>query len=459
MKINIINPLILWSELLFCILILSSCSSDGYLNVIPQNSTAIISIDIQKLYSTSKNNKQLDYLKDVLKLKDVDASGLDLSTKAYVFETVDGNIGLVVKVDNEDNLSNWIKNLEKAGYCKNLTTRKGFKFTSVKDTWVLGFSSDALLVMGPILPIQQADMQRQMVNFLGQDDSKSIKGSPMFQKLDSLESPVSMVAQAAALPEKFVAPFTIVAPKDADASQIMIAAEIVKDEDGCINLKGETYSLNDNLNNSIKKNKKTFRPIQGTYSACMPISASLGIFLNVDGKEFLKLLHSNNSIQALLAGMNTAIDMDNIIRSINGDMSIIIHSFKEGENIPQMSAQLSNNEFLKDVEYWRESCLTGCKIIDWNKNSYYYTNGTFCYYFGVSDDMQFYSGGSPKYALESISKSQNAIPEYVQNKIRGKRLCLVLNLETILGNGTDKASVMTSIKPLLGNIKTVIFSM
>lgn len=298
-----------------------------------------------------------------------------------------------------------------------------------------------------------------MIKFLEQDDSKSIKGSPMFQKLDSLESSVSMVAQAAALPEKFVAPFTIGAPKDADASQIMIAAEFVKGEDGCVNIKGETYSLNEHINNAIKENKKTFRPIRGTYSASMPINASLGIFLNVDGKEFLKLLHSNNSIQALLAGMNTAIDMDNIIKSINGDMSIIIHSFNEGGNIPQMSAQLSNNAFLKDIGYWRESCLAGCKIIDWNKNSYYYTNGTFNYYFGVSDDMQFYSGGSPKYALESISKSQNAIPEYIQNKIRGKRLCLILNLETILGDGTDKASVMTSIKPLLGNIRTVIFSM
>lgn len=234
--------------------------------------------------------------------------------------------------------------------------------------------------MGPILPIQQADMQRQMIKFLEQDDSKSIKGSPMFQKLDSLESSVSMVAQAAALPEKFVAPFTIGAPKDADASQIMIAAEFVKGEDGCVNIKGETYSLNEHINNAIKENKKTFRPIRGTYSASMPINASLGIFLNVDGKEFLKLLHSNNSIQALLAGMNTAIDMDNIIKSINGDMSIIIHSFNEGENIPQMSAQLSNNAFLKDVGYWRESCLAGCKIIDWNKNSYYYTNGTFNYY-------------------------------------------------------------------------------
>lgn len=458
MKKNIINPLIFWGELLFCMLILSSCSSDDYLNVIPKNSTAVISVDLQELYNTS-DDKQLDYLKDVLKLKDADASGLDFSTKAYVFETVDGNIGFVAKVDNEDNISNWIKKLEKAGYCKKLTTRKGFKFTSVKDTWILGFSSDALLVMGPILPIQQADMQRQMIKFLEQDDSKSIKGSPMFQKLDSLESSLSMVAQAAALPEKFVAPFTIGAPKDADASQIMIAAEFVKGEDGCVNIKGETYSLNEHINNAIKENIKTFRPIRGTYSASMPINASLGIFLNVDGKEFLKLLHSNNSIQALLAGMNTAIDMDNIIKSINGDMSIIIHSFNEGENIPQMSAQLSNNAFLKDIGYWRESCLAGCKIIDWNKNSYYYTNGTFNYYFGVSDDMQFYSGGSPKYALESISKSQNAIPEYVQNKIRGKRLCLILNLETILGDGTDKASVMTSIKPLLGNIKTVIFSM
>lgn len=458
MKKNIINPLIFWGELLFCMLILSSCSSDDYLNVIPKNSTAVISVDLQELYNTS-DDKQLDYLKDVLKLKDADASGLDFSTKAYVFETVDGNLGLVAKVDDEDNISNWIKKLEKAGYCKNLITRKGFKFTSVKDTWILGFSSDALLVMGPILPIQQADMQRQMIKFLEQDDSKSIKGSPMFQKLDSLESSISMVAQAAALPEKFVAPFTIGAPKDADASQIMIAAEFVKCEDGCVNIKGETYSLYEHINNAIKENKKTFRPNRGTYSASMPINASLGIFLNVDGKEFLKLLHSNNSIQALLAGMNTAIDMDNIIKSINGDMSIIIHSFNEGENIPQMSAQLSNNSFLKDIRYWRESCLAGCKIIDWNKNSYYYTNGTFNYYFGVSDDMQFYSGGSPKYALESISKSQNAIPEYVQNKIRGKRLCLVLNLETILGDGTDKASVMTSIKPLLGNIKTIIFSM
>ena len=60
---------------------------------------------------------------------------------------------------------------------------------------------------------------------------------------------------------------------------------------------------------------------------------------------------------------------------------------------------------------------------------------------------------------ESNSRNRPWVISFLWVHYRGKRLCLVLNLETILGDGTDKASVMTSIKPLLGNIKTVIFSM
>lgn len=36
----------------------------------------------------------------------------------------------------------------------------------------------------------------------------------------------------------------------------MIAAEFVKGEDGCVNIKGETYSLNEHINNAIKENKR-----------------------------------------------------------------------------------------------------------------------------------------------------------------------------------------------------------
>lgn len=63
-----------------------------------------------------------------------------------------------------------------------------------------------------------------MVRFLHADEDAGVKSSRLFAQLDSIDSPIAMVAQVQALPEKFVAPFTLGAPKDADASQIVIAA-------------------------------------------------------------------------------------------------------------------------------------------------------------------------------------------------------------------------------------------
>lgn len=94
-------------------------------------------------------------------MNDLTDCGIDLSCKVYLFETEDGNIGCVFKVKDEDDLNEWFNDLSKVGYCKNITSRRGFRFTSIKDTWIAGFSSNALLIMGPVLPVQQVDVQRQ----------------------------------------------------------------------------------------------------------------------------------------------------------------------------------------------------------------------------------------------------------------------------------------------------------
>ena len=57
---------------------------------------------------------------------------------------------------------------------------------------------------------------------------------------------MALVAQAQALPEKFVAPFTLGAPKNADASQIVIAAEM-NVQKGMLRIKGETFSFNPSI--------------------------------------------------------------------------------------------------------------------------------------------------------------------------------------------------------------------
>ncbi len=431
---------------------LSSCSKGDYLNAIPENSIAVLAVDLQKIMENNSNDEsKLNILKSLIMVEDLSECGIDVSEKLYVFETVDGNIGFVAKVTNAKDLDSWLNNMASNGYFSTTVKRKDFRFTVIKDSWVAGFSSNALLVMGPVLPTRQAEMQKRIAMYLDQDEDKSIKVSPLFERLDNLNAQVSMVAQAAALPDKFVAPFILGAPKTADASQIMIAAELNAVPDVCLEVTGETFSFNKDIDIALKNAAKTFRPINGKYIESMPSAALVGVFMNVDGKQFIDILHSNAYFSALLAGLNTVIDMDNIIKSVDGDLSIVIPEYTEKSTIMQMSAQLGSKDFLNDVDYWKQSCPKGSKIEDWGKNAYFYTDGCMSYYFGVSDDMQYYSGSTPNNARQSINKTSEPLSLELQKRIIGQRMCMLFNLSAF-------DTVKDIIEPLFGDVNTVIYS-
>ena len=280
------------------LILLSSCSDDSYLNVVPKNSMALVSVDAQELSKKWDAGK----IEDLLEVDDMMSCGIDFSSKIYAFETIEGNIGVVAKVSDESALLNWLDVLLKKGHSKPVSKYKDYFFTVIKDSWVVGFSSDAAVLMGPALPSQQFELRRQIVKCFEQDEDEGIKSSPMFCKLDSISAPVSFVAQSSALPDKFIAPFTIGAPKDADRSQIMIAAELVWENDDCLVVHGETFSFNKSIDRKLKESHNVFRPIKGVYVENTPSDAALSVFMNVDGGAFLELLILINLIRLYWLG-------------------------------------------------------------------------------------------------------------------------------------------------------------
>ena len=105
-----------------CVLLLSSCSDKDYLNAIPGESTALISMDMQKLSGT--NSQAL--LKAMLHVSNVDQCGLDLSEKLFLFESPEGDLGLCAKVKDEDDLENLPTSLKKRpAICKRRSPRRG----------------------------------------------------------------------------------------------------------------------------------------------------------------------------------------------------------------------------------------------------------------------------------------------------------------------------------------------
>lgn len=440
------------------IVLMSACSDNDYLNAIPSKSTAVISIDMSRLNGQEQEQNQEHILKTMLHVDDVSKCGLDVKEKVYLFETIDGNLGLCAKVADEGDVSNWLSELSQQRICSTVTERKGFHFAVLKDSWLVGFSSKALLVMGPVVAEAQAEMQRQMVRYLKADEDAGIKSSKLFAQLDSIDSPMAMVAQAVALPEKFVAPFTLGAPKDADASQIVIAAGMDV-ENGVLKIAGRTFSFNPSINQALVKSQQVFRPIQGDYVQSMPDDAMAGIFMNVAGSRFLPLVQSNQGLQTLLMGINASIDMDNILRSVDGDMSIVLPTLGTDHMQMMMAARLSHAKWLSDVDYWKQSCPKGSTIGNWKSNAFCYSSGKTCFYFGVTDDKQFFSGNDEVSAESSIRPSSHPVSKRVQNMIRGEKMVMVINLEKSGGGGSAMQAVTGLLSPLFGQLTAVVYTL
>jgi len=431
---------------------LTSCSGDDYLNAIPAESTALVSIDAARTAEQAGNKTSANVLKAMFHVSDLSDCGIDLTSKIYLFESPDGNLGMAARIKDEEDTDKWLNRLAEHKICQKTQKRRGAHFTVVKQLWVIGFNDKALLVMGPAINSAQPELMRRMMKYLDADEG--IKGTPMYDKLDSIDAPIAMVAQVAALPEKFSMPFMLGAPKEADPSQIVFAAGM-NTSDGCLRIDGETFSYNKQIDKALRESRKVFRPINGKYAGCMSKDAAITVFINVDGSKFIDVLHSNKGLQALLAGINTAIDMDNIIKSIDGDMAITVNGYGNGTPAIQMAAQLGKRDFLADVGYWKESCPAGSKIVDWEKDSYCYTGNSISYYFGVSADNQFYSGSTAGMAKASITTSSNPYSHDIQNNIKGKRICMVISIQPLFGGNSQAKIAQTFLNPLLGNIETI----
>lgn len=300
---------------------LASCSKGDYVNSIPKNSIAIMSMDIGGMSGISEGT----LLKAILHVANINTLGVDVSCPIYLFETENGNMGLCARLGNPGDLE---KAISKMGNNQPIQSFRGYHFTFLDDRWAVGFSDEALLVMGPIVNASFPDMRRQMAKYLSNDEKNGIASSHLYQKLDSIDCPMKMVARVDALPEKLMLPFLLGSPKDTDPSQVCVSTRMDIVEDVLV-MDGEAFSFNPRIDAALKKAIQVYRPIEGQLVSALPSEALGGLFINVKGDSLLPLMRENRGLQALLAGINTKVDMDSIVRSVDGDFCLVVPAFDE----------------------------------------------------------------------------------------------------------------------------------
>lgn len=431
---------------------LCSCSSRDYRNSLPAGCTMLASINFADKDAAS----DLGFLTSLLKMDDPTKCGIDVREKVYAFETADGNFGLCAKVSSELDLDTYVGKLSKEGMLKIMSERDNSRFATISDKFVAGWDKQTLIIMGPVLAAQQKDMIQQISKLLDQDESESMQGSALMEKLNAQTGAVAVAAQVTSLPEQVASVFTIGAPKNVEPSQIAFAANMDIRDDMLV-IDSEPFSENNSVDQYLKQSYSTFRQIGDSYLKSLDKRCLMGLFLNVDGKKFLPLLQQSTSFKALLASVNNAIDLDAVIKSINGDVLITMPEYSLGNVNLTMAAKLGHSMFLNDIDYWKKSAPAGSTITDWKENAYVFRSADYNFFFGVQNytPLQFYAGTTQKLAESAISASDSPVDDTVIKTISGKRLALVMNLSALLPADGGMATLML---PSLMKVKHIVYT-
>lgn len=429
-----------------------SCSKSSYQQSLPANSIALMSVSIGETSGVGSNA----LLKTLLMVNGSNDGGIDVTQKLYAFETADGYLGLCAAVSDVSQLAETLSSLSAKGRCQPLQEKANGSFVSVLDeSWTVAFDDHALLIAGPVPAADHQQMQSRLLRYLSQDEERSGAASPLFQKLLSIDAPMALVAQVKALPEQLATPFMLGAPREADASQVVLAAALER-KDNYLLMTGETYSPNKSVDAHLQQSNKVFRPLNGRYLPMMAGDAAFGLFVNVDGKQFLPLMQANEGLQTLLAGINAAIDMDNIIKSVDGEMAVVLPTVSKERMNLTMKAELAHSQWLADVGYWKESCPKGSRIDDWNSTGYCYHNASDAFYFGVSG-KEFFGATSSLTAANMLKPTRQPVSSVVQQHLKDARLGLVVGIGTQLSDEGLLGQMLPVLKALLGNVDTIAY--
>lgn len=440
------------------ILALVSCSNDDYTKALPSGSTALMYVDMKQ----SGGVESRDFLKKMVPIDDLGDCGLDFAQKLYFFELADGAVGLCARVSDPKQVGETLKKLEEKDHCKGFVHEGGGVKTAIlRDSWVVAYDDDAFLMLFSVAATDVQQAKSRLARYLKQDGDRSEKFTQLFQKLNATKGIAAVVGRGQTL----LKTTDLDLPQGVEASQVLEAVSITI-EDSVVYARSNRFSFDEKVSKALNDHERVFRPIEGSYAQNFTSNAFMNIAMNVDGERFFPMIQNHETMMAFLASANAAIDMNNIIKSIDGDVAMMYFGdlmFSDSRFL--LLSELAHSQWIADVDYWKTSTPKGGEIKDLGKDTYCYTDGQSQYYFGLvggskdgqksASSQQFFCGNTPNAATSPFEPVGESIPQAVIEKIKGNRLAVVVNLEK--SGGILAMMLKEKFQPLFGDFNTVVY--
>ena len=393
---------------------------DNMASSIPADATMVGRIDLKKL--------ALDYGLDMNDLKDLFSSaiegeetGIKAQAVSYFFAS-QGKFGVIVPLSDEKDFATWLR---REG--SDIEEQRGMKWV-VNGNMIMGFNNDRAIIMGPALGSDQDALRNTIYTCITQKESESGKQGRLYKLLDERNEGIAVSSNGqgfadVTLPHKIDFLPTSLSFGDMD----LVAGFSAHKEKLSLNF--TISSENPSVNKLLDKFDKALDKIDGSLLRTTPSNALFHLEIGLDGDDLLHLLRENKILRTGLLALNMVVDLDKIIKTVDGDVSFSVLDFDNSAPSFLFQAQLENDNFMKNVAGWNDAGTQalGVNFYAQDKNNAVCTISGTPVYFGTRNKRLSISNVEALVKAEAYTDELKAFA----SDMRGNRMYGVLNLSKL----------------------------
>ncbi len=350
-------------------LLLTSCSNDDYRNVIPSDASFVVSVNLGSLAEKSdiEHSKYMhlfqaslstivpnDELDDVRELIDrPEKIGLDLTAPVYFFGKAGNQIALVAKVADHDDVEDFVEMLHDLDVASRPKEKNGVTECTLIDEVLCLYTDRAFLLYIDQTSKSKEAARKLATQLLNQGADDSFANTENFDRMEEASADISYYVSADILSKSTSQLST---RRDFWLNDLFVLGSLTFDS-------GRALMVNNilPLNEADKEQMdeyvlKHLRPIEGRYLKMQNGPSPVWGCLGVEGQWLLdECLKDNKDIKGTLFMLERCVDIEQMLRSVDGDITFTIGNF--GSSKPSFSAmaRVKEAKFLSDVDYWQKS--------------------------------------------------------------------------------------------------------
>lgn len=386
--------------------------NDKARDVLPENATAVAVLEPAELIQ-GLGLKQDRIKKLTASFGDL-FEAIDLTKPVYAFSTKEGVTGITLNIKDAEKL---------------LKTVNSYGFASEEQNglqWVANHSSigcidkDKVLLCDASNLATQDALRNEMAKLMTQDrkDVAALDNASQQDGVFRLSAPLK------GMPEEF----TKNMPQGISDAILNAALQIGKKD----------ISLSANLTTDFSS--LPLAPIQGNLANVGPEKPFLWVCFNLNGEGLLPLLREVPQIRNLLLALNLSVDLDMMLKAINGDVSIAVPKLDLQNPDFILSATLTNTDFLKNADDWKGISKRGT-------NDFAFEYDGMRAFFGVRDN-KLYLASSERMANNAFAEASK---DAFQSASKGKYLSASLNVGQLIQSYPGLALMLRTM-PKVGEI-------